>query len=480
MYIGLDIGTTTLSAVALDTESGGLLAHRTTPNRSGLSPGKGRTEADIDLLQQAATECLASIVADEAVDPSTVRAIGVTGQQHGVAFLDPAGAPLRTAITWQDVRAQTAFPGSERSYVAELIQRCGGPQAFRPTGCMPAAGFLGTSLFWLHENDQMPAEPFTACFIPDAIVTFLTGAPPACDPTLAASSGVFDIVENRWATDLLAALDLPETIFPAVGVAGQSAGGLRLEPAQATGLPGGLPVAVALGDNQASFIGSVREPATSLGINVGTGGQISARTDEFHFIPGLENRPFPEGHYLLIGGGLFGGRSYAYLLSFFQQIGGQLFDGASNDDLYERMTALAGTIPAGSDGLRCAPFFTGSRVDPGLRASFTGLSPDNFTPGHFARALLEGMAEGFFRFGEQMAPVIGPRATHVGAGNGVRRNRLLAEILAARFGAPLHIPALAEEAALGAAILAAVGQGEFGSLDEATSRLLRYAETVGG
>ena len=98
---------------------------------------------------------------------------------------------------------------------------------------------------------------------------------------------------------------------------------------------------------------------------------------------------------------------------------------------------------------------------------------------HFARALLEGMAEGFHRFGEQMAPVIGPRTPLVGAGNGIRRNRLLAAILSERFAAPLHIPALAEEAAVGAAIVAAVGQGEFPTLEEATARLLAYAEVVG-
>ncbi len=479
MYIGLDIGTTTLSAVVLDTETGALLAQQTTPNRAGNSPAPGRAELDMAELQRSTIDCLASIVADAPIDPAKIRGIGVTGQQHGVAFLDPAGLPVRPAITWQDLRGQQKIPGSNERYLQRMIAQAGGVEAFRRMGCLPAAGFLGTTLFWLHENNQLPLRPFTACFVPDAVVTFLTGAAPASDPTLAGSAGVFDIVANDWDWALLDRLGLPASLFPPVGVAGESAGGLVAEIAEKIGLPAGLPVGVALGDNQASFIGSVQEPATSLGINVGTGGQISARTDEFHFIPGLENRPFPGGHYLLIGGGLFGGRSYAYLLNFFRQSGEQLFGGATTDDLYERMTELAGAVAPGSDGLICAPFFTGSRVDPNLRASFTGLSPDNFTPGHFARALLEGMAEGFHRFGEQMAPVIGERSPVVGAGNGVRRNRLLAEILAERFGAPLHVPALAEEAAVGAAIVAAVGQGEFASLDAATALLLRYAEVVG-
>ena len=142
------------------------------------------------------------------------------------------------------------------------------------------------------------------------------------------------------------------------------------------------------------------------------------------------------------------------------------------------MTELAATVPAGSDGLRCEPFFTGSRTDPGLRASFSGLSPDNFTPAHFARALLEGMAEGFFAFFEQMKPVVGTPPLLVGAGNGVRQNRLLARILARRFGKPLLIPSHAEEAAVGAAVAAAVGLGMFGDLETAAAALLDYADTV--
>jgi len=61
------------------------------------------------------------------------------------------------------------------------------------------------------------------------------------------------------------------------------------------------------------------------------------------------------------------------------------------------------------------------------------------------------MAEGFYAFYEQMRPLLGPRTQLIGSGNGIRRNPLLAQILAERFEMPLHIPALEEEAAVGAA-----------------------------
>ena len=423
-------------------------------------------------------QCLARLVAQAGLTPAAVQGIGVTGQQHGVALIRPGAVPAAPAITWQDLRVQQPLPGTGTPVLERFIAAAGGREAFRNTGCLPAAGFLGPSLYWLALQDALPDPPVTACFIPDAVVSFLTGAATVCEPTLAASSGIFDIRANCWESTLLERLNLPARLFPPVGRAGDVVGGLRRELAEEIGLTSGTAVTIALGDNQASFIGSAQEPARSLLLNVGTGGQISARTDSFHFIPGLENRPFPGGRYLLIGGGLFGGRSYAYLERFFQQVGAQLLDAELPADLYARMTELAATVPAGSDGLRCEPFFTGSRTDPTLRASFSGLSPDNFTPAHFVRALLEGMADGFYAFFEQMKPVVGTRPLLVGAGNGVRQNRLLARILARRFEKPLLIPSHTEEAAVGAAVAAAVGLGLFADLDTAAGALLDYTETV--
>lgn len=478
MLIGLDIGTTSLSAVVLDPESGRQVAHRTVANRAGSFPGPGRAELDLSRLYELTVRCLAELVAQADLAPTAIQGIGVTGQQHGVALIGPDAAPAGPAITWQDLRVQEPLPGSDRPVLDRFIAAAGGREAFRNTGCLPAAGFVGPSLYWLSLQDALPAAPVTACFVPDAVVSFLTGATVVCEPTLAASSGIFDIRANCWDLTLLERLGLPARLFPPIGGAGDVVGGLRRELAEAVGLEQGMPVTVALGDNQASFIGSAPEPGRSLLLNVGTGGQISARTDKFHFIPGLENRPFPEGQYLLIGGGLFGGRSYAYLQQFFQEVGTQLLDSELVDDLYARMTELAAAVPAGSDGLRCEPFFTGSRTDPGLRASFSGLSPDNFTPAHFARALLEGMAGGFFAFFKQMKPVVGTPPLLVGSGNGVRQNRLLARILAGCFEKPLLIPSHAEEAAVGAAVAASVGLGIFENLETAAAALLDYADAV--
>jgi sugar (pentulose or hexulose) kinase len=407
---------------------------------------------------------------------AVIAAIGVTGQQHGVALLGPDQKPLRPAITWQDRRVVSAMPGREETYLQAFVRRAGGEKAFQRMSAMPAAGYMGPSLFWLAEHDALPSDA-TACFVPDAAVSLLTGEPPVTDATDGATSGIFDAVSRDWAWEAIERLGWPPGLFPPVRPAGEPMAPLLARYAAETGMPVGTPVCVAAGDNQASFLGSVRHPDESLLLNVGTGAQISATLDTFRRSPRLETRPFFEGRYLIVGAGLFGGRSYSYLRDFFREVGAAFFGASPDQEIYDAMTALAREVPAGAEGVRCSPLFTGTRRGQAERASFTGLTPENFTPGHLARALLEGMAEGFHAFHEEMYPLIGDRERLVGAGNGIRRNRLFQEILAARFGQALEIGAQPEAAATGAALLAATGVGAFRTVD-AASAILRVAERI--
>jgi len=86
-----------------------------------------------------------------------------------------------------------------------------------------------------------------------------------------------------------------------------------------------------------------------------------------------------------------------------------IFGGQGEEELYDTMTRLAAVVPSGSEGLRCSPLFTGTRGAPTVRGDFTRIAPHNFTPGHFVRALLEGIAEEFYKFYHQMKPLIGER-----------------------------------------------------------------------
>ncbi len=479
LYIGLDMGTTTLSAVLLDTRTGELatltLPHEadvTTPQNRTL----GRAELDLGRVQELATHALAQVVARSRCGAQEISGLGITGQMHGLGFLDVHGCPLGPAITWQDQRATEAIPGTAETYLDRFLSQAGGPDALHNTGCQPATGYFGPTLYWLKLNERLPQARATACLIPDAVVAHLTGLPPCTDPTDGGSTGLFDVVDRRWDEALIQRLDLPLALFPRVCRTGDVAGALRSDLAQITGLRPGTPVMVALGDNQASYLGSTRDPAGSLLINVGTGSQISGLMDHFQRVPGLDTRAYLGPSFLLVGAALYGGTSYALLRDFFRQVLalGCTPDKMDEQTLYETMNTLAATAPPGADGVRCVPTFTGTRIDPMARGAFTGLTPQNLTPGHLVRALLEGMAEGFQGVYARMLPYMGEKGTLVGSGNALRRNTLFSRILANSLSLPLHIPAHREEAAMGAALLAAVGTGELPSL-AAAAHLIRYA-----
>ena len=480
-YIGLDIGTTTLSAVAWDAATGELVAQHTMPNRADATPPdkrrRGWAELALDKLQALALQALAQLAAQLGDACRQVGGIGVTGQQHGVALLCRSdGTPLAAAITWQDRRVEEPLAGGKESYLQRFISQAGGPAAFERMGCLPAAGFMGPTLFWLAQQGLLGAD-MVACFIPDVITSLLTAKPPIADPTNGGSAGIMDIVARRWDWEMIARLGLPRALLPAVAESGTVAGPLSPALARRTGLPAGIPVLVAMGDNQASFLGSVRHPAQSLLLNVGTGAQVSALIAGYHRLPEIETRYFAPGRYLLVGAALFGGHSYAILRDFFRQVGEAFFGAVEDAELYDAMTRLAAAVPPGAEGLRCVPLFGGTRADPSLRASFSGITAHNLTPGHLTRALLEGMAAGLLEFRARMMPLIGPREWLIGAGNAIRRNRLFGEILARAFERPLHIPAPKEAAATGAALLAAVSSGELPTLEAASARL-RYLEAI--
>lgn len=332
---------------------------------------------------------------------------------------------------------------------------------------------MGATLYWMKATGGLPVEA-TACFIMDFVGAALTGAHPVPHATCAGSSALLDVRAGRWDHDLIEAHGLSGSIFPTLREAGQPLGRLTPQAAQATGLPAGLPVGVPLGANQASFFGSVARPEDTRLVNVGTGGQVAVHTGRFVAVPGLETRTFPAADYLLVNGGLCGGRTHAPLEHFFRQVGESLFGLGTNTPLYEVMNRLARTGRRGADGLRCGPLFTGTREEPSLRDAWSGASPENFTPAHMTRAWLEGMARLFRNGYDLIRSAIG--ASHrrlVGAGKGMRENPRLARIVAEEFALPLAVPFHREEAAFGAALLAAVGLGIFPD-PTAARRLIRY------
>ena len=374
IVLGIDLGTTTITALALEADGGEVLACATAANRAEVTApadrARGRREWDVRRIAGAGCDCLRAAAEQLGDRRGEIAGVGITGQQHGVVVVDTGLAPLTPFVNWQDRRGDEIDPQTGETFVRRANTLVGADIGWR-AGCRLATGYLAVTLFWMKEAGTLPPSG-TACFLMDYFGALLTGRPPVTDPTCAASSGVFDVSGGAWEAAMVEGLGLPRPLFPEVWQSGDSLGGLTPEAAARTGLSEGLPVFVGIGDNQASFLGSVARREDTALVNVGTGGQVTAFVDTFRYDPRLETRPFPRGGFLLVAAGLCGGGSYAVVERFFRAAGEQLFGARPTEDLDPLMNRLAAAVPPGADGLRCEPYFTGSRARPNLRASFTG------------------------------------------------------------------------------------------------------------
>lgn len=479
LAIGVDLGTTKITALALDCTTGKLVAHAAVRNRaertSSDNKARGYSEWDIREIADLGCSCLIQVSQQLGPQRDEVVGIGNTGQQHGGVVVDPQLKPLTPFVGWQDRRGEEPFPGRPEFTYVRHMQELAGTEAARRTGCRLSTGYLGVTLYWMAQKGLLPAGG-KACFVTDYFGALLTGAEPVTEPTSAASSGLLNLQTNRWDADLLEAFGLDENTLPRLVGSGELLGTLTAEMAAKTGFRKGLPVYAGIGDHQASYLGSVADRKRGVLVNVGTGGQVASFTADFHYDTLLETRPFPRGGYVLVSAGLSGGAAYAVLERFFREVGSRLFGLPPGPSHFAVMNELAASVPRGADGLRCEPYFAGTRARPELRGSFTGISTTNFTPRHFARALLEGMARTFQEgYGIVSRNLSEPRPLLVGAGNGVRENPVLAQIIAEEFATILKLPVHQEEAAFGAALLAAVSAGIFPTQD-AAGKLIRYAE----
>ena len=193
LVLGVDIGTTTITCLAMDTSDGDVVVRQTIANDARITAGdqaEGASEWDAEKIIERTCVCLSRVV-EQIRSSHDIVGIGVTGQQHGVVMVDESLNPVTAFISWQDRRAETVVPGLDLNYV-EHAQALLGTDAQRRAGCRLSAGYMGTTLFWLQQHKRIQ-ERAKACFIMDLFASRLTGNSPVSDPSSAASSGLLNV-----------------------------------------------------------------------------------------------------------------------------------------------------------------------------------------------------------------------------------------------------------------------------------------------
>lgn len=424
LSLGLDLGTTTVSAVVVDTAAGSVLASRTQKSNADIQavlPG-GKCQ-DADLLIHVAEALLEELLE---LYPQ-VGSIGITGQMHGILYLDRDGNGISPLYTWQDQSS------------ADLCPRLGAV-----TGYKIAPGYGLATHCALMEAGAVPEGARKLCTVMDYLAYRLCRKNKLqMHATNAASLGFFNLKTGTFDEAAMKKVGIAPALLPAVTRNTEIQGFFR-----------GIPVAVSIGDNQASFLGSVAEPEAAALVNFGTGSQISRMAKslpENWQDDQVEVRPYLEDTYLLCGSALCGGRAYALLESFFTRFLKAWGEGEEN--CYEVLNKLAREGLDRTGGLRVETTFCGTRADPQKRGGIYNLSEENFTPEAMAAGTLLGMAEELQQLLHRMPGQ--PVKSLVASGNAVRKNAALLQAVTRVFGVETGVPDHKEEAAFGAARFAA-------------------------
>lgn len=410
-FVGIDIGTTSICGIVFDTDKKSIIKSVTLPNNSFLNSEKPFEKIqDTEIIMNTVYNILGQLL------ESNVAAIGFSGQMHGIVYTDENGNAVSPLYTWQDERAAMEY-SDKKSYAQHL-------ECF--------AGYGLATDFYNEINDLIPNDAKYICTVADYAVMKLCGLNrPVIHITNAASLGCFDIEKNCF--------NIINTRLPEVTSEFKTVGNYN-----------GIPVCVALGDNQASFIGSVSDADNAL-INIGTGSQISWLSKLPVVADAVENRPFDGNFYLAAGCALCGGRAFAMVEKLFREIANLVTDTPSFYSYIDKLLESKTETTLSAD---CR--FCGTRNDPAVRGGIFNISENNFTAGNIALSVLTGMSDELYQMykkgGKQTAKL-------VCSGNGIRKNKSLRRVVSEMFGCEIMIPLFEEEASFGAALAATVAVG---------------------
>lgn len=462
MYLGIDCGTQGTKALLVD-ENGqplgrGYAQHDLIERASGAR--EQQPQWWVDALRISVKQALAQAGRND------VRAIGVSGQQHGLVILDENLNVIRPAKLWCDT--ETA-PQND-----EIIHRLGGRKDFfERFGIVPLTGYTVSKLLWLAEHEQQNFARIRHILLPHEYLNWWLTGELRAEPGDASGTAFFDVRTREWTAEVLDAIDggsgLLRAALPPLMQSTDIVGRIRAEVADELGLPHDCVASAGGGDNMMGAIGTgnVREGVVTL--SLGTSSTVYSYSDT----PVLDKTgnvaPFcsSSGGWLPLVCTM---NATNVVTSTVELLSKTVHD----------IDAALDATPPGADGLVFLPFLNGERTPdlPTARGSLHGMAPHNFTPEHLIRAAVEGVSFGIL---SGFDLVLAGRTAHtVQLIGGGARSRAWRQLLADATGATIQVPTEDEAGCLGAAIQAMIAtdlrNGKATTFVEAAQRVVRIDE----
>jgi len=418
-----------------------------------------------------ARECIRGVLEQTGIAPGDVAALSTTSMREGILLYDREGRELWACA---NVDARSAAQVRDLRHKDPALER----KIYQRTGQTYALSALSRLLWVQDKQPEIYKETAVLGMFNDWLAYKLTGTL-AVDPSNGITTGIMGLESREWLPEIARACGLRDDIFPPVAECGTRLGGVSARAAAETGLLEGTPVVAGGGDCQ---MGSIGVGACREGQAAVFGGSFwqyvfntaSPSPDpecrvrvNCHAVPGLwqyEALSFQPGLVLRW-----------FRDGFCQEEAAQATELGLSP--YELMDRRAGEIPAGSYGMQCCFGSTMNFLDWRLSSpTFTNFlsDPEKFNKYTFYRAILENAALLVRSHIELVRKAAGREPEELVFAGGAAKSPLWSQIVADVTGKPVRTPAVKESTALGAAILAGVGVGLYGSVDEAVQRTVRW------
>ena len=437
------------------------------------TPASDRAQLDPEVYWKACLKTVRVAIEQSGAKPEQVKALAVSSQGETTITLDAQGNAIFPALVWLDNRAtdQAAFLADR--FGMDVYSRTGIPEI--------VATWPACKILWIRQNEpEVFARACKFVLVQDYLIYRFTGRI-VTDGSISCTTLNYDLVRNAWWTDVQDAIGIRTDQLPEIVQPGANVGNLTADAARLLGLTTGTIVVTGGMDQSVGAIGAGNFKPGIVSETTGAALAIQATItnpliDQSKVVPVYYHSA--PGQYLFVPVCPTAGMAFKWLRdAFFQDETQKAVTGKM--DSYDRLTALAGSIPAGSDGLVMLPHLMGAfSPEPNLQArgSFTGFTLSH-TRAHFVRALLESVAF-MLRRNLETIERTGIQVHEIRSTGGGARSRLWNQIKADVCNRPVLTLANEETGLLGDAILAGVASGIFSSIEDGCNAMVRVKASL--
>ncbi len=456
LFIGVDLGTSAVKLLLM--EENGKIKKTVSREYPLYFPHPGWSEQKPEDWYIQSMDGLKELLKDE--NKEEVAGISFGGQMHGLVLLDENDEVIRPALLWNDGRTY-----EECDYLNNVI---GKEKLSEYTANISFTGFTAPKILWVKNKEPENFARIKKIMLPKDYLAYKLSGVHCTDVSDASGMLLFDVKNRTWSKEMCEICSVKPEWLAKVYESYEAVGTLKKEVAEELGIPAAVKVIAGAGDNAAAAVGTGTVGDGRCNISLGTSGTIFISSRKFGVDKNnaLHSFDHADGTYHLMGCMLSAASCNKWWM----------------DEILktkEYAKEQEGIDKLGENHVFFLPYLMGERSphnNPNARGTFTGITMDT-TREDMTQAVLEGVAFAL-RDSLEVAKSLGIPITRTKICGGGAKSPLWCKMIANILNLKVDKIESEEGPALGAAMLAAVGCGVYGSVEEIAEKMVKVVDTI--